>query len=124
MNTNPSMLLNSFLNWLKVRLPATCSSVSDRSWTTYAYYSSCKHKECPIFFPCTQTLHLGTALPQFVWHVDMFQVHIHILNPSRSKSEDKLLNPAASKLSACGGTTRAGGCSISGKCQTPTPTHF
>lgn len=57
---------------------------------------------------CTQTLRLGTALPQLVWRDVHFQTHIHILNHFRSKSEDKLLNPAASKLSACAGTTEAG----------------
>lgn len=67
---------------------------------------------------------LGTVFPHLVWHVVYFQVHIHILKPFRSKSEAKLLNPAASKLSACAGTTGAGGYCISGKCQTPTPTHL
>lgn len=35
-------------------------------------------------------------------------VHAHTLNLCRSKREDKLLNPAAAKLTTCAGTTKAG----------------
>lgn len=54
------------------------------------------------------TVNIVAAHLQLVWYDVHTHVHAHTLNLCRSKSEDKLLNPAASKLSTCAGTTRAG----------------
>lgn len=61
------------------------------------------HTHKHLHTPCIVAAHL-----QLVWYDVHTPVHAHTLNLCRSKSEDKLLNPAASKLSTCAGTTRAG----------------
>lgn len=65
-------------------------------------------------FAC-KTVHISTRTLCILW-LHIFSLcgmmytlaHAHTLNLCRSKSEDKLLNSAASKLSTCAGTTRAG----------------
>lgn len=56
----------------------------------------------------SHTLRVVAAHLQLVWYDVHTPVHARTLNLCRSKSEDKLLNPAASKLSTCAGTTKAG----------------
>lgn len=78
--------------WIMLRYLKICNMFSVQNHT---------HKH-------SQTVYIVAAHLQLVWYDVHTHVHAHTLNLYRSKSEDKLLNPAASKLSTCAGTTRAG----------------
>lgn len=94
------------LGWLNAASSAHHSSVH---WPVFWYLG-----RCSMF--CVQTLtHRHPHTPCLLW-LHIFSlcgmmctlVHAHTLNLCRSKREDKLLNPAASKLTTCAGTTKAG----------------
>lgn len=91
------------------RLKADAAYIADVFWITFGYLKMCSmfcvqnHTHKHSRTACVVAAHL-----QLVWYDVHTHVHAHTLNLCRSKSEDKLLNPAASKLRTRAGTTRAG----------------
>lgn len=94
---------------------------SNASWTVLWYF-----KISAVCSVC-KTIHVNTvyivaAHLQLVWYDVHTHVRAHTLNLCRSKSEDKLLNPAAPKLSTCARDHQSWGYRIPRKCRTLTPT--